>query len=123
LVFGVEEAESDQHEDGSKDSGSKSSEGSDWRKKVEETFFEPNGGGPNQGAWASLIVALMGTYYAVTYKKPMKEIIYMDFLNNYLTQNRVKSIRIKKVPNSEVFNHRAEIEMTDGEFFYMVLGS
>lgn len=87
MVFTVEgEAESDQHEDGSsKDSGSKSSGDADWRKKLEEAFFEPNGGGPNQRAWASLIVALMGTYYALTYKKPMKEIIYMDFLNTYLT--------------------------------------
>lgn len=47
----------------------------------------------------------------------------MDFLNNYLMQNRVKDIKITKDLNSEVFNHRAEIEMTDGEKFYMVLGS
>ena len=53
----------------------------------------------------------------------MKEIIYMDFLNNYLLQNRVKDIKISKDNRSEVFNHRAEIEMVDGEKFYMVLGS
>lgn len=47
----------------------------------------------------------------------------MDFLNNYLIQNKVKDIKITKDRNSEVFNHRAEIEMTDGETFYMVLGS
>jgi hypothetical protein len=35
----------------------------------------------------------------------------------------VKDIKITKDRNSEVFNHRAEIEMTDGDTFYMVLGS
>ncbi len=53
----------------------------------------------------------------------MQEIIYMDFLNNYLLQNRVKEIKITKDRRSEVFNHRAEIEMSDGQKFYMVLGS
>ncbi len=47
----------------------------------------------------------------------------MDFLNNYLIQNKVKEIKITKDRSSEVFNHRAEIEMTDGDTFYMVLGS
>ena len=47
----------------------------------------------------------------------------MDFLNNYLLQNRVKEIKITKDRSSEVFNHRAEIEMVDGEKFYIVLGS
>lgn len=47
----------------------------------------------------------------------------MDFLNNYLTQNRVKQIAITKDNRSEIFNYRAEIEMVDGEKFYMVLGS
>jgi len=71
---------------------------------------------------AALLAA--GTlYYIINHKKPMKEIIYMDFLNNYLIQNTVKDIKITKDRNSEVFNHRAEIEMTDGETFYMVLGS
>ena len=53
----------------------------------------------------------------------MKELIYMEFLNNYLLQNRVKEIKITKDRSSEVFNHRAEIEMVDGEKFYIVLGS
>ena len=53
----------------------------------------------------------------------MKEIIYMDFLNNYLLKNQVSEIRIKKDPRSEVFNHRAEIDTVDGERLYLVLGS
>jgi len=35
----------------------------------------------------------------------------------------VKEIKITKDRSSEIFNHRAEIEMTDGEKFYMILGS
>lgn len=62
-------------------------------------------------------------YYVVNHKTPMQEIIYMDFLNNYLLQNRVKEIKISKDRRSEVFNHRAEIEMVDGQKYYMVLGS
>lgn len=47
----------------------------------------------------------------------------MDFMNNYLMQNKVKEIMISKDRNSEVFNHRAEIELNDGEKYYMVLGN
>jgi hypothetical protein len=68
-------------------------------------------------------LAAAALYYIINHKKPMKEIIYMDFLNNYLIQNKVKDIKITKDRSSEVFNHRAEIEMTDGDTFYMVLGS
>lgn len=47
----------------------------------------------------------------------------MDFMNNYLLQHKVKEIKISKDRNSEVFNHRADIEMTDGEQYYMILGN
>lgn len=43
-------------------------------------FFDPNGG-PNPKAILMVLLALNLAYYTVTYKKPMKEIIYMDFLN------------------------------------------
>ena len=59
----------------------------------------------------------------MNYKPPMKELVYMDFLNNYLMKNLVKEINISKDRRSEVFNHRAEIETVDGEKFYMILGS
>ena len=69
------------------------------------------------------MAALAGVYYTVNYRKPMKEIVYMDFLNNYLMTSKVKEIKITKVRRSEVFNHRAEIETVEGEKFYMVLGN
>ena len=69
------------------------------------------------------LAALAGVYYTVNYRKPMKEIVYMDFLNNYLMTQKVKEIKITKDRRSEVFNHRAEIETVEGEKFYMVLGN
>ena len=53
----------------------------------------------------------------------MTELVYMDFLNNYLLKNQVQEISISKDRRSEVFNHRAEITMVDGKRYYMVLGS
>ena len=47
----------------------------------------------------------------------------MDFINNYLLKNRVKIITIAKDKRSDVFNYRAEIETTEGEKYYIVLGS
>lgn len=85
-------------------------------------MFEPNGGPPKPAFYLTLLSTLAGFYY-LNYKTPLKELIYMDFLNNYLLQNRVKEIKITKDRRSEIFNHRAEIEMVDGEKFYMVLGS
>lgn len=96
---------------------------SGWGEKIKGFFFEPNGGPPKPEGWVGALAAAGTLYYIVNHKQPMKEIIYMDFLNNYLTQNRVKSIGITKDNRSEIFNHRAEIEMVDGEKFYMVLGS
>lgn len=112
-------------EEENKDEKSKSSTGgsNDWKEKIRGFFFDPNGNDPKPEGWIGALCAAGALYYMVNYKAPMKEIIYMDFLNNYLLQNRVKEIKITKDRHSEVFNHRAEIEMVDGEKFYMVLSS
>jgi len=70
-----------------------------------------------------MLASFAAAYYAANYKKPLPEIVYMDFLNNYLLTNQIKEINISKDRRSEVFNHRAEIETTEGDKFYMVLGS
>lgn len=62
-------------------------------------------------------------YYLATYKKPLKELVYMDFLNNYLLKNNIKEIQISKDKRTEVFNYRAEILTKQDERFYMTLGS
>ena len=104
-------------------SESKDNDNKGWQDKAKGFFFEPNGGAPKPEGWAAALAAAAITYYVVNHKTPLKELIYMDFLNNYLLQNRVKEIKITKDRLSEVFNHRAEIEMVDGEKFYIVLGS
>jgi hypothetical protein len=53
----------------------------------------------------------------------MQELVYMDFLNNYLLKNNVREIIITKDRRSEVFNYRAEIITMDDKKFYMTLGS
>jgi hypothetical protein len=69
-------------------------------------------------------MAMFASYYLLTYKKPMKELIYMDFLNNYLLKNNVKDISITKDRRSDnSFNYRAEITTNTSEKFYMILGS
>jgi hypothetical protein len=70
-----------------------------------------------------LILAACAGYFLITYRSPMKELVYMDFLNNYLLKNNVKEITISKDRRSEVFNYRAEILTHQGEKFYMTLGS
>ena len=88
----------------------------------ESFFFDENNSPKPEGA-IMLLMAMFTTYYLLTYRKPMKELVYMDFLNNYLLKNDVKEISITKDRRSEVFNHRAEILTHSGQKYYMTLGS
>lgn len=104
----------------SKDSA-KSGGSSEWDFS---SFLQPGGGGPGgEYTWLLVGLALCAVIGAANYRKPMEELIYMDFLNQYLLKNQVKEINITKDRRSAVFNYRAEIEMVDGKQFYMVLGS
>ena len=47
----------------------------------------------------------------------------MQFMNEYLLQNRIKEIQISKDNRSEVFNYRANIITHDGKKLYMILNS
>ena len=69
-----------------KEQKSNEDEGSQgWGEKIKGFFFEPNGGPPKPEGWVGALATAGVLYYIVNHKKPMKEIIYMDFLNNYLT--------------------------------------
>jgi len=68
-------------------------------------------------------MAAFGAIYGLSYKKPATELIYMDFVDQYLTKNRVKQITITKDKRSDVFNYRADIETQEGEKYYITLGS
>ena len=47
----------------------------------------------------------------------------MQFLNDYLLQNKIKEINISKDKRSEVFNYRADIVTHDDQKYYMTLNS
>lgn len=83
----------------------------------------PNGGPPRPEAWAAVLASALGFWVVMNYRPPKKELVMMDFMNNYLMQNKVKEIKISKDRNSEVFNHRADIELNDGDQYYMILGN
>lgn len=71
-----------------------------------------------------LAVALAFLAYT-SYSKPLPELLYSQFYNDYLLKNQVKEICIKKDNNKQntVFNYRAEVTMIDGQRFFMTLGS
>ena len=69
------------------------------------------------------MLGLAATYYLSQYRKPMKEVVYMEFLNDYLLKGQISEINITKDKRSEVFNFRAEFETVDGERCYMTLSS
>jgi AFG3 family protein len=85
-------------------------------------FFNPNNN-PKWENWGIVALAVFGAIYAFTYSKPAKELVYMEFVNDFLTKNRVKGITIIKDKRSDVFNYRADIETVEGEKFYITLGS
>jgi len=68
-------------------------------------------------------MAFAAGYYVFNYKSPMKEIVFMEFYNDYITKNIISEINITKDRRSEVFNFRAEIITHDGEKCYMILNS
>ena len=64
-------------------------------------FFEEDNS-PRPEGWLGLIMALATGWYLFNYKKPMKEIVYMEFLNDYLLKNKITEIKIH-VPGKELF--------------------
>ena len=78
---------------------------------------------PKPEGWLGILLALSTGYFVLNYKKPMKEVVYMQFLNDYLLKNQIKEISITKDKRSEVFNFRAEFQTHDGEKYYMTLNS
>ena len=120
----ISEDEGDQY---SSSSGGKKGDDNEDKKKDEEKgwkrFFFDEDNNPKPEGFLALLLSGFAGYYLLTYKKPMQELVYMDFLNNYLLKNNVKEINITKDRRSEVFNYRAEVVTNSGEKLYMVLGS
>ena len=100
-----EEGESKGGSDGGKKGGNDNKDdGNKWKK-----FFFDEDNQPKPEGFLALMLSGFAGYYLLTYRKPMQEIVYMDFLNNYLLKNNVKEINITKDRRSEVFNYRAEV--------------
>jgi AFG3 family protein len=116
-----EEMTEEEHDD-PKSSKSESAEGKDDRPQYMKFLFNPNNN-PKWENWGIIALAVFGAVYAYSFSNPAKELVYMEFVNDYLTKNRVKNITIIKDKRSDVFNYRADIETIEGEKFYITLGS
>lgn len=115
----IEDEEDAGHEDKKHDDGKSSKdERPDWQK----FFFDQENNPKPEGFLGVLLAGFVG-YYLLTYQKPMNELVYKDFLNDYLLKNNVKEITILKDKRSDVFNYRAEITTNNSQTFYMTLGS
>lgn len=112
--------EEEDEADGKK--GSEEGEKKSEQEGIKGFFFDPNNNPKNEALF--LLAALLGAgYFVYNFRAPMKEIVYMEFLNDYLLQNRIKQIDLVKDRRSDVFNHRAEITTHEGEKVYLVLNS
>jgi len=60
-------------------------------------------------------------YYFGFSKKPSQEITYMDFVQNYLAQNRVELITLCEDKSNSTFKYRAMIDTVDGDTVHVVL--
>lgn len=90
--------------DGSNKNGGKKNDDDkkDWRK-----FFFDEENNPKPEGFLAVLLSGFAAYYLMTYKSPQKELVYMDFLNNFLLKNDVKEINITKDRRSEIFNYSA----------------
>jgi len=116
-----EEEQEEEHDDKHKDKKDTSKEKDDreWYMR----FLFNNNNNPKFENWGILALAVFGAIYAISYSKPAKELVYMEFVNDFLTKNRVKNITIIKDKRSDVFNYRADILTVEGEKYYITLGS
>ena len=102
--------------------GDKGKKGGDDRESWKKFFFDEENN-PKPEGFLAVMLSGFAAYYLATYRKPLQELVYMDFLNNYLLKNNVKEINITKDRRSEVFNYRAEVVTMTGDKYYMILGS
>jgi len=124
LYFCLTKIENEKHDHDHKEESTDKSKSEDKMGGINKYLFDPEGD-PKPEGWIGLLLIACGLAYAINQmtSKPMEEIVYMDFLNKYLMPGHVKEINLTKDRRTEVFNFRAEIEMTDGKKFYMILGS
>lgn len=81
----------EQSDDEEAESSDKKEEKKDERNPVQQAFFDPEGN-PKPEGFLGVLLAAATAYYILNYKKPMDEIVYMQFLNDYLLQGKIKEI-------------------------------
>ena len=88
---GKEEQSAEETEEEPTESKSKKTKGEpkDTRPGYMKAFFDMNNN-PKFENWFLLAMALFGAYFVATYSPPAKELVYMEFVNDFLTKNRVK---------------------------------
>lgn len=83
-------------------------------------YFNPNGS-PIFENWLIVLMLSGILYFYLSSRNPSTEITYMDFVNQYLSQNVVKMITITEDKSSDMFKYRAVIETLDGKRVHLVL--
>lgn len=91
-------------------------------QRIYNFFMDPNGGGPNYENWLMLLlIGGLAGYYAMFSESPSQEITYMDFVQNYLAQNKVEMITLCEDKRNATFKYRAVIQPVDGPRVHLVL--
>ncbi len=60
-------------------------------------------------------------YYFVFSKAPSQEITYIDFVQNYLAQNKIEMITLCEDKSNSSYKYRAIVETKEGEKVHLVL--
>jgi len=88
---------------------------------LKESFWRPDGKGPNQWGWLMLAIASLAAYYGVNSRPASSEINYQDFVNLHLSQNNVSMITLSENIDNSAFKFKATITTNDGKNFHLVL--
>jgi len=78
--------EEEKSEDDSSNKKKKKAGQESFGERMRNIYFGP-GGNPKPEAWMTLLAAIACGYVAMTTEAPRKEIVFMDFLNDYLLKN------------------------------------
>jgi hypothetical protein len=81
------------------------------------------GGGPNRNNFLLFLLAMGGfTAFAFWGGQPTStEINYMDFITQYLQQNKVTMITLTEEKGNSNFKYRAIIDTNGGQKFHLTL--
>jgi len=95
---------------------------SGFQKDVQSFFMDPKG---NKPKWENIGLLSLATaafgYFLYQREEPSKEITYIEFVNQYLSQGQCQMITISEDKTSDMFKYRAQIQTLDGSNVHLVL--